>query len=55
MWFHRPARADEWILYTQTSPTAQGGRGLALGRMFAADGRLIASAAQEGMLRIKES
>jgi acyl-CoA thioesterase-2 len=55
MWFHRPARADEWILYTQTSPTAQGGRGLAFGRMFAADGRLIASATQEGMLRIKEA
>jgi acyl-CoA thioesterase II len=55
MWFHRPARADDWILYSQTSPTAQGGRGLAFGRMFAADGRLIASAAQEGMLRIKGS
>ena len=54
MWFHRAARADEWILYTQSSPTAQGGRGLAFGRMFAADGRLVASAAQEGMIRIKE-
>jgi acyl-CoA thioesterase II len=54
MWFHRPARADEWVLYTQSSPSAQGGRGLAFGRMFAADGRLVASAAQEGMLRIKE-
>jgi acyl-CoA thioesterase-2 len=55
MWFHRQARADEWILYTQTSPTAPGGRGLAFGRMFAADGRLIASATQEGMLRIKQA
>lgn len=55
LWFHRPARADEWILYTQSSPSAQGGRGLAFGRMFAADGRLVASAAQEGMLRIKDS
>ncbi len=54
MWFHRPARADEWVLYTQSSPSAQGGRGLAFGRMFTADGRLVASAAQEGMLRIKE-
>jgi acyl-CoA thioesterase-2 len=54
MWFHRPARADEWVLYTQSSPSAQGGRGLAFGRMFAADGRLVASAAQEGMLRVKE-
>jgi acyl-CoA thioesterase-2 len=55
MWFHRPARADEWILYTQSSPSAQGGRGLALGQMFAADGRLVVSAAQEGMLRLKEN
>ncbi len=54
MWFHRPARADEWVLFTQSSPSAQGGRGLAFGRMFAQDGRLVASAAQEGMLRIKE-
>jgi len=55
MWFHRPARADEWILYTEESPSAQGGRGLATGRMFAADGRLVATVAQEGMLRLKES
>ncbi len=55
MWFHRPARADEWTLYTQQSPSAQGGRGLSAGRMFAADGRLVASVAQEGMLRLKES
>jgi acyl-CoA thioesterase-2 len=55
MWFHRPARADEWILYTQQSPSAQGGRGLAFGRMFSADGRLVASVAQEGMIRLKDS
>jgi acyl-CoA thioesterase-2 len=55
MWFHRPARADEWTLYTQQSPSAQGGRGLAFGRMFSADGRLVASVAQEGMLRLKQS
>jgi acyl-CoA thioesterase-2 len=55
MWFHRPGRADEWILYTQSSPSASGGRGLAAGRMFAPDGTLIASVAQEGMLRLKES
>jgi len=54
MWFHRPARADEWILYTEESPSAQGGRGLATGRMFAADGRLVATVAQEGMVRLKE-
>lgn len=53
MWFHREARADEWVLYTQQSPSAQGGRGLAIGRMFAADGRLVASVAQEGMVRLK--
>jgi acyl-CoA thioesterase II len=55
MWFHRPGRADEWILYTQSSPSASGGRGLAVGRMFAPDGTLLASVAQEGMLRVKDS
>ena len=54
MWFHRPARADEWILYAQQSPSAQGGRGLGIGRMFTADGTLIASVAQEGMLRVRD-
>jgi len=52
MWWHRPARADEWFCYVQESPNAIGGRGLATGRMFARDGRLIASTAQEGMLRV---
>ena len=55
MWFHRTARADEWTLYTQQTPSAQGGRGLAFGRMFGTDGRLVASVAKEGMLRVKES
>jgi len=55
MWFHRPARADEWTLYTQQTPSAQGGRGLADGRMFTLDGRLVASVAQEGMLRVKDA
>ncbi|MEO7061880.1 MAG: acyl-CoA thioesterase II [Lapillicoccus sp.] len=54
MWFHRPGRADEWILYTERSPSAQGGRGLATGQMFSADGTLVATVAQEGMVRIKE-
>ena len=54
MWFHRPGRADEWMLFTQSSPSASGGRGLAAGRMFSADGRLLATVAQEGMLRLKE-
>lgn len=53
LWFHRPARLDDWILYTQDSPSAQGGRGLGRGLMFAADGTLVASVAQEGMLRVK--
>jgi acyl-CoA thioesterase-2 len=54
MWFHRPARADDWILYAQQSPSAQGGRGLAIGRMFTADGTLVATVAQEGMMRLKD-
>jgi acyl-CoA thioesterase-2 len=54
MWFHRPARADDWTLYTQDSPSASGGRGLATGQMFSSDGVLVATVAQEGMLRIKE-
>jgi acyl-CoA thioesterase II len=55
MWFHRPARADDWILYAQHSPSAQGGRGLGIGRMFSRDGTLVASVAQEGMLRLPAS
>ncbi len=51
LWFHRPFRADEWFLYDCWSPSASGSRGLANGRMFSADGRLIASAVQEGLLR----
>ena len=55
MWFHRPGRADEWTLYTQSSPSASSGRGLAAGRMFTADGILLATVAQEGMMRLKQS
>jgi acyl-CoA thioesterase-2 len=51
VWFHRPYRADEWLLYDQVSPSAAGGRGLALGRLFSEDGRLVASVAQEGLIR----
>jgi len=51
MWWHREARVDEWLLYVQESPNAIGGRGLALGRIYDRSGRLIASVAQEGMLR----
>ena len=55
MWFHRVPRADDWVLYTMASPSASGGRGLGVGRMFTADGVLMASVAQEGMLRLKDS
>jgi acyl-CoA thioesterase-2 len=51
IWFHRPFRADEWLLYDQVSPSASGGRGLAFGRLFTRDGRLVASVAQEGLVR----
>ncbi len=51
MWFHRPVRADEWMLYDQVSPSATAGLGFVTGRLFAADGALIASVAQEGLLR----
>ncbi|NCT66064.1 MAG: acyl-CoA thioesterase II [Rhodanobacteraceae bacterium] len=53
MWFHRPFRADEWLLYSCDSPTAQGGRGLARGMIYSEDGRLIASTAQEGLIRLR--
>lgn len=54
MWWHRPARVDEWLLYVQESPTASGGRGLSTGRIFTRDGVLVASIAQEGMVRVPE-
>jgi acyl-CoA thioesterase-2 len=52
MWWHRPARADEWLLYVQSSPSAHGGRGLGMARVFTEDGGLVASIAQEGMFRV---
>jgi acyl-CoA thioesterase-2 len=51
MWFHRPFRADEWLLYSQISPTASGGRGLAYGGIFRQDGALAVSVVQEGLIR----
>ena len=53
MWWHRPARADEWLLYVQESPSASGSRGLGLGRVYRADGTLVASVGQEGMIRVR--
>lgn len=51
MWFHRPFRADEWFLYDQESPIAVGGRGLARGRIYDLEGRLLVSVVQEGLFR----
>ena len=52
MWFHRPFRADEWLLYSLDSPSAQGSRGLARGMIYDLHGRLVASTAQEGLIRV---
>jgi acyl-CoA thioesterase-2 len=51
LWFHRPFRADEWLLYAHDSPNLAGSRGLSRGLIFARDGTLVASVAQEGLLR----
>ncbi len=51
VWFHRPFRSDEWLLYDQTSPSASGGRGLGIGRVFTEAGALVATVAQEGLIR----
>jgi acyl-CoA thioesterase-2 len=51
MWFHRPFRCDDWLLHVINSPTAQGARGLVRGTVFTRDGRLVASTAQEGLIR----
>jgi acyl-CoA thioesterase-2 len=51
MWFHRPFRVDQWLLYVMDSPSAHGGRGLARGRIFTQDGTLVVSTAQEGLIR----
>lgn len=51
MWFHRPFRVDEWLLYVIESPSASGARGLVRGRIFRADGTLVVSCAQEGLIR----
>ena len=52
MWFHREVRADEWLLYSIDSPSASGARGFARGSVFDRDGALVASTAQEGLIRV---
>jgi acyl-CoA thioesterase-2 len=55
MWFHRPFRADEWLLYAQDTPNASGARGLARGQVFTRDGDLVVSVVQEGLIRVVDS
>jgi acyl-CoA thioesterase-2 len=54
MWWHRDVRVDDWLLFDQDSPTAQGGRGLGSTRVFSRDGVLVATIAQEGMVRVPD-
>ncbi len=54
LWFHRPARADAWLLYAQESPNASNATGLVHGLLYAEDGTLVASVAQEGLLRLRD-
>jgi acyl-CoA thioesterase-2 len=53
VWMHRPFRVDEWLLYAMDSPVAWGARGFARGSIFTRDGQLVASVAQEGLLRMR--
>lgn len=55
MWFHRPFRCDDWVLYVEDSPSAAGARGFCRGSIYARDGQLIASVAQEGLMRQRDS
>jgi acyl-CoA thioesterase-2 len=55
LWFHRPFRADDWLLYAQDSPNLSGSRGFSRGLIFARDGTLVASVAQEGLLRERQA
>jgi acyl-CoA thioesterase-2 len=55
MWFHRPFRADEWLLYSQDTPSASAGRGLGRGLIFTADGKLAVTVVQEGLIRVPQS
>ena len=53
LWFHRPARIDDWLLYTMDSPSAQGARGMTRGLIYDRAGALVASVAQEGLMRVR--
>jgi len=53
MWFHQPFRMDEWLLHVIDSPVSGGARGFVRGRVFTRDGRLVASTAQEGLMRMR--
>jgi len=53
MWFHRPFRMDDWLLYAMDSPSASGARGFNRGNIFTRDGVLVASVAQEGLIRVR--
>ena len=55
LWLHRPARVDDWLLYVMDSPSAQAARGLARGLVYDRAGRLVASAAQEGLVRVADA
>jgi acyl-CoA thioesterase II len=55
IWFHRPARVDEWLLYSLDSPSSSGARGFARGSFYTRDGVLVASTAQEGLIRLVQS
>jgi acyl-CoA thioesterase-2 len=54
LWFHRPFRADEWLLYAQTAPVQAGGRAFVRGSVFTRAGALVASVAQEGLSRFRQ-
>ena len=52
MWFHRPFRVDEWLLYDQWTPSTSDARGLAMGQIYSQDGRLVVTVVQEGLIRV---
>ena len=54
MWFHRPLRADDWLLYSQESPSMSGSRGFTMGHFYQRDGTLVASVVQEGLFRVTD-